>query len=80
MFKKTRMKYNINQSDMAKKLKVTQSMISQYESRLKKPNLYTLYNFTKAFNFKDLEDELKTEFYNIENEDEDIDKNFKHPS
>ena len=78
MFKITRMKYNINQNDMAKKLKVTQSMISQYEKGLKKPNLYTLYHFTKAFNFKDLEDELKTEFYNIEKED--IDKNFKHPS
>ena len=78
MFKITRMKYNINQSDMAKKLKVTQSMISQYEKGLKKPNLYTLYHFTIAFNFKDLENELKTEFYNIEKED--IDKNFKHPS
>lgn len=78
MFKKTRMKYNINQSDMAKKLKVTQSMISQYESGLKKPNLYTLFNFSKAFEFKDLEEELLAEFNKIENED--TDKNFKHPS
>ena len=59
MFKITRLKYNINQNDMAKILKVTQSMISQYESRLKKPNLYTLYRFAKAFSFKDLENELK---------------------
>ena len=62
MFKITRLKYNINQNDMAKILKVTQSMISQYESGLKKPNLYTLYRFAKAFSFKDLENELKTEF------------------
>ena len=78
MFKKTRTKYNINQNDMAKKLKVTQSMISQYENGLKKPNLYTLYHFAKAFNFKDLADELLAEFNKIEKED--IDKNFKHPS
>ena len=78
MFKKTRMKYNINQSNMAKKLKVTQSMISQYENGLKKPNLYTLYHFTKAFNFKDLAYELLAEFNKIEKDD--IDKNFKHPS
>ncbi len=73
MFNITRLKYNINQNDMAKILKVTQSMISQYESGLKKPNLYTLYRFAKAFSFKDLENELKTEFYNIENENTDED-------
>lgn len=78
MFKITRLKYNINQNDMAKILKVTQSMISQYDSRLKKPNLYTLYRFAKAFSFKDLENELKTEFYNIENEN--IDEDFTHPT
>lgn len=76
MFKIIRLKYNINQKDMAKILKVTQSMISKYESGLKKPNLHTLYRFAKAFSFKDLENELKTEFYNIENEN--IDEDFTH--